>query len=46
LPVRKAPDTVKLVGVGEAVPYVVLTAASDPLVEIVGLAVTVRLPET
>ena len=33
-----APETVKLVGLAEAVPYVVLTAAKVPLAVIVGVA--------
>jgi hypothetical protein len=36
------PETEKLVGVAEGVPYVVSTAASVPESEIVGSAVTVR----
>ncbi|NDA10528.1 MAG: hypothetical protein EBZ07_06755 [Verrucomicrobia bacterium] len=38
LPVRLLPETVKLVGLAVAVPYVVLTAVKVPLVEIVGVA--------
>jgi hypothetical protein len=37
LPVRLLPETVKLVGVAVAVPYVVLTAAKVPLAVIVGV---------